>query len=154
YPLFEEVRDRQQALDGLFAWADSPGALGDGESPRLVRLLGISGNGFRTLGIGAERGRLFTPDDDRKGCARASAVLSHALWQSHFGGRDDIIGKTITVVSRPVDVVGVTPPSFFGLEVGRAFDVALPLCAFGAQLDARHISWLSVLGRLKPGWTV
>jgi predicted permease len=154
YPLFEQVRDHQQALAGLFAWGHGSAAIGDGADMRPVRLLWVSGEMFSTLGIAAERGRLLTPDDDRRGCARATAVLSHSLWQSQFGGREDIVGKTVTIFMLQADVVGVTPPSFFGIEVGRAFDIALPLCARGPSLDARHVWWLSVLGRLKPGWTV
>ncbi len=154
YPLFEEVRDHQQAFDGLFAWAHGSAAIGEGNNLRPVRLLWVSGETFHTLGVAAERGRLLIPDDDRRGCGRAHAVLSHALWQSQFGGRDDIIGKTITIFMLQADVVGVTPPSFFGLEVGRAFDIALPLCASGPSLTARNVWWLSVIGRLKPGWTV
>jgi putative ABC transport system permease protein len=153
-PLFEQLRDHQQALDGLFAWGHGAATIGDGADLRPVRLLWVSGETFRTLGIAPERGRLFTPDDDRRGCTRATAVLSHALWQSQFGGRDDIVGKTVTIFMLRADVIGVAPPSFFGLEVGRAFDVALPLCANGPSLDARNVWWLSVLGRLKPGWTV
>ena len=154
YPLFEQVRDHQQALDGLFAWGHGGATIGDGTNLRPVRLLWVSGETFRTLGIAAERGRLLTPDDDRRGCGRATAVLSHSLWQSQFGGRDDIVGKTVTIFMLQADVVGVTPASFFGLEVGRAFDIALPLCASGPSLDARNVWWLSVLGRLKPGVTV
>ena len=154
YPLFEQVREHQQALDGLFAWGHGSAAIGDGAELRPVRLLWVSGATFRTLGITAERGRLLTPDDDRRGCARATAVLSHSLWQSQFGGRDDIIGQTITIFMLQADVIGVTPASFFGLEVGRAFDIALPLCARGPSLDARNVWWLSVFGRLKPGWTI
>jgi len=154
YPLFEQVRDHQQALDGLFAWAHGAAVIGDGADMRPVRLLWVSGETFRTLGIVAERGRLLTPDDDRRGCGRATAVLSHSLWQSQFGGRDDIIGKTLTIFMLRAEVVGVAPPSFFGLDVGRAFDIALPLCASGPSLDARNVWWLSVFGRLKPGWTV
>ena len=154
YPLFEQVRDHQQALDGLFAWGNGTATIGEGADLRPVRLLWVSGEMFSTLGIAAERGRLLTPDDDRRGCARATAVLSHSLWQSQFGGRDDIIGQTVTIFMLQADVVGVTPPSFFGLEVGRAFDIALPLCASGPSLDARNVWWLSVLGRLKPGWTI
>ena len=153
-PLFEQVRDHQQALDGLFAWGHGNAAIGEGAAMRPVRLLWVSGETFRTLGIAAERGRLLTPDDDRRGCGRATAVLSHSLWQSQFGGRDDIIGKSLTIFMLQADVVGVTPPAFFGLEVGRAFDIALPLCASGPSLDARNVWWLSVLGRLKPGWTI
>ena len=49
--------------------------------------------------------------------------------------------------------------AFFGLEVGRAFDIALPICAAGAfplgnSPDRRNVFWLTVMGRLKPGWTV
>jgi predicted permease len=154
YPLFEQVRDRQQALDGLFAWGHGAAAIGEGANLRPVRLLWVSGETFKTLGISAERGRLLTADDDRRGCTRPTAVLSHSLWQSQFGGRDDIIGKTLTIFMLQADVIGVTPPSFFGLEVGRAFDIALPLCASGPSLDARNVWWLSVFGRVKPGWTV
>jgi len=154
YPLFEQVRDHQQALDGLFAWAHGAATINEGADMRPVRLLWVSGETFRTLGIVAERGRLLTPDDDRRGCARATAVLSHSLWQSQFGGRDDVIGKTLTIFMLRAEVVGVAPPSFFGLDVGRAFDIALPLCASGPSLDARNVWWLSVFGRLKPGWTV
>lgn len=154
YPLFEQVRDHQQSLDGLFAWGHGSATIGEGADMRPVRLLWVSGEMFRTLGIAAERGRLLTPDDDRRGCARATAVLSHSLWQSQFGGREDIVGKTVTIFMLQADVVGVTPPSFFGLEVGRAFDIVLPLCARGPSLDARNVWWLSVLGRLKPGWTI
>ncbi len=154
YPLFEQVRDHQQALNGLFAWGHGAATIGDGTNLRPVRLLWVSGETFRTLGIAPERGRLLTPDDDRRGCGRATAVLSHSLWQSQFGGRDDIIGKTVQIFMLQADVVGVAPASFFGLEVGRAFDIALPLCASGPSLDARNVWWLSVLGRLKPGLTV
>ena len=50
--------------------------------------------------------------------------------------------------------------SFFGLEVGRSFDVALPLCAeatfrgIESALDRRSYWWLTILGRLKPGSTI
>ena len=59
-----------------------------------------------------------------------------------------------------MEIVGVAPAGFQGLEVGRGFDVALPLCAepvFSTdgkgRVDAGTTWWLSVFGRLKPGWT-
>src|SRR5205809_5029617 len=61
---------------------------------------------------------------------------------------------------RPFDVIGVAQPGFFGVEVGRTFDVALPLCAEpllrGAQAgtDKRDVWWLDIIGRLKPDWTL
>ena len=58
----------------------------------------------------------------------------------------------------PLEIIGVTPASFFGVEVGRKFDVALPLCVDSTISSERpRISdpetwWLASLGRLKPGW--
>jgi putative ABC transport system permease protein len=60
----------------------------------------------------------------------------------------------------PFPVIGVTPASFFGLEVGSRFDVAIPLCAEPmvrggpSYLDMRHEWWLAAIGRLKPGWSL
>ncbi|PYR18895.1 MAG: hypothetical protein DMF98_25230, partial [Acidobacteria bacterium] len=58
------------------------------------------------------------------------------------------------------DIIGVAQPGFFGVEVGRTFDVALPLCAeplFRGQqagTGQRAVWWLDIMGRLKPDWTV
>src|SRR5439155_20399207 len=77
-----------------------------------------------------------------------------------LGGDPRVIGRTILLDGRSFQVLGVTPPSFFGVEVGRTFDVALPLCAeallLGQQAgtDQRAVWWLDIMGRLKPGWTV
>src|SRR5262249_35151901 len=70
------------------------------------------------------------------------------------------IGRTLTLDGSPYTVVGVTPPTFFGVEVGRAFDVAVPLCAEeiarGARswLDRKDGWFLAAIGRLKPGGTI
>jgi predicted permease len=86
-------------------------------------------------------------------------VISYALWQREFGGQDSAIGSNLVVYGRSVPVIGVTPPRFFGLEVGKQFDVAIPFCSgattsTGASaLLRRDYFWLRALGRLKPGWT-
>ena len=56
-------------------------------------------------------------------------MISYGFWQSSFGGRDNAIGSTLTLLDQPFTVIGVAPASFSGLEVGETFDVALPLCA-------------------------
>ena len=105
-------------------------------------------------------GRMIAADDDRPGCGSAGAVISHAFWQREFGGDAQAIGKKISLDGHPVEVVGVAPAKFFGLEVGRNFDVAVPICAEpwingeDSHLSKRHHWWLAVIGRLKPGWTV
>jgi putative ABC transport system permease protein len=78
-------------------------------------------------------------------------VISYALWQSRFGGRSDIVGQTVPGPGSAIPIIGVTPPEFFGVEVGRQFGVALPNCASGNTL--RDHWWLAAIGRLKPGWS-
>ena len=84
-------------------------------------------------------------------------MISHGFWQSSFGGRETAIGSALTVLDRPVTVIGVAPASFTGLEVGETFDIALPLCST-ALWDGRMRQpdrwWLTIMGRLKPEWTV
>ena len=53
-------------------------------------------------------------------------VLSYAFWQQRFGGAS-VIGRTLQIERVPFTIVGVMPPGFFGIEVGRTFDVAVPL---------------------------
>jgi len=66
----------------------------------------------------------------------------------------------MTLQAQPVEIVGVSQAGFFGLEVGRSFDVAVPICAQPildggrSVLDSGTNWWLTVMGRLKPGWTV
>jgi predicted permease len=157
YALWEQIRANQSAFSATFAWGDAEFVVGRGAEARLARGLWVSGDFFPVLGISPHRGRLFGPDDDRRGCGAGSAVVSHAFWQSHLGGRESAIGTTVTLRDRPFTIVGVTPPSFTGLEVGETFDIALPLCAaalWDSRIDRRDRWWLTIMGRLKPDWTI
>src|SRR5690349_10495935 len=158
-PLWEQVRDHQQAFSGMFAWGIDYFPLGRGGQVHSVPGLWVSGDFFNVLGVPPVLGRVFTPDDDRKGCGSPVAVASYAFWQRELGGDAGAIGKTITLGGYPVEVIGVTPASFFGLEIGQSFDVALPLCALAIpegenNLGRRDVWWLAVVGRLKPGWSL
>jgi putative ABC transport system permease protein len=157
HPLWEQIRAHQTAFASMFAWGNAQFLVGRGNEARQVRGLWVSGDFFRVLGITPERGRLLTADDDRRGCGAGVAIVSHAFWQTHLGGRDAAIGSTLTVQDQPFTVAGVTPAGFTGLEVGQSFDIALPVCAaalWGDGLDRRDLWWLTVMGRLKPDWTI
>ena len=119
----------------------------------------VSGNFFQALGVGAQVGRLFSDGDDQKGCGTPGAVLTNGFWQSRYGGNPGVIGQSIMLDGQAFPIVGVTPPGFFGVEVGRSFEVAIPLCAEplirGAQsgMGKADFWFLDIMGRLKPGWT-
>lgn len=71
----------------------------------------VSANFFSTLGVAPELGRTFQPGEDQPGRA-AVAVISHGFWTSQFGGRTDIVGRTIVLEERVHEIVGVMPASF------------------------------------------
>src|SRR6184192_1377502 len=159
-PLWQEIRSEQQAFSSLFAWGNGVWDLSGGGEAVLANGFYVSGGFFDALGVHAQIGRLFTEQDDQKGCGSSGVVLSHGFWQARLGGHPGVIGQTIMLDRRPFPVIGVTPPGFFGVEVGRSFDVALPLCAEPllrgdqAGTGRRAVWWLDIMGRLKPGWTV
>jgi len=157
YALWEQIRVHQSAFSAMFAWGNAELLVGRGGEARLARALWVSGDFFPVLGITPERGRLLEADDDRRGCGAGAAVVSHAFWQTYFGGRESVIGTTLTLLNQPFNVIGVTPARFTGLEVGRTFDVALPVCSaalWRPGVDQGDYWWLTVMGRLKPDWTI
>jgi putative ABC transport system permease protein len=159
-PIWEQLRDRQQSFSGLAAWGTDTFNLAQGGETRPAKALWVSGDFFNVLGVPPALGRVFTADDDRRGCNAPGVVLSHAFWQKEYGGDVGVVGRKITLANQPFDIVGITPASFYGLEVGRSFDLALPICAdaivSGADnsLDNGTSWWLMVTGRLKPGWSL
>ncbi|MPY90847.1 MAG: FtsX-like permease family protein [Luteitalea sp.] len=159
-PLWERIRAEQQAFSGALAWSDVTFDLTAGGERRPAEGLWVSGDFFNTLGVEPLIGRLFTPADDRRGCTPPLAVVSHAFWQRELGGDPSAPGRTLLLDGQPFEIIGVTPAGFFGVEVGRAFDVAVPICTEpvvrGGQtaLDTRTQWFLAAMGRLKPGWTI
>jgi predicted permease len=157
--IWERVRDTQQGFSGVFAWSGTGFNLATGGQARYARGLWVSGAFFETLGVTPVLGRLFTVREDRRGCGSPGAVISYEFWQKEFGGETGVIGHKVLLDGRPFDIVGVTGANFFGLEVGRSFDVALLLCSepvlqSQSVLDQGSVWWLSAMGRVKPGWTM
>lgn len=158
-PIWEKIRDNQQAFSGVFAWGTDAFNLTTGGEARYAQALSVSGDFFNVLGIRPILGRVFAPGDDQRGCGSPGTVVSYAFWQSEFGGDRSIVGKTLTLAGRPFEIIGVTPASFFGLEIGRSFDVAVPICSEAmiqgenSRLDSGVTWWLTVMGRIKPGWS-
>src|ERR1041384_3601631 len=135
-PLWESLRDRQDVFSGMAVWGDTEFNLSRGGAVQNVAGVWVNGNYFETLGIRPALGRLITAADDQRGCPSV-AVLSHQFWKEHYGGAGDAIGKTISLNSQPFEIVGVVTPGFYGMEVGRKFDVAAPICATAMMDGAR-----------------
>jgi putative ABC transport system permease protein len=153
-PLWEALRDRQDFYSGIFAWSLAQFDLSQGGAVHDVNGMFSSGEYFSTLGVRPAAGRLITVDDDKRGCPGV-AVLSYGFWQDHFGGAESAVGSTLSLDNHAFNIIGVSAPGFFGLEVGNKFDVAIPVCAAQifdgpkSRLDRRSWWWLHVAGRSK-----
>jgi putative ABC transport system permease protein len=155
-PLWESFRDRQDVFSSAAAWGDTEFNLARGGEERNADGTWVNGDYFATLGVRPALGRLISAADDRRGCP-AIAVLSYNFWQQHYGGSATAVGSTLSLNSQLFEIVGVAAPGFYGMEVGRKFDVAAPICATalmdGAKPRLEHRSWwwLTVVGRIKDG---
>ena len=153
-PIWEKLRESHPGFSGIAAWQETGFSRGSVGDAHFVSGLYVSGNFFQVLGIVPVAGRLFTAEDDRPGCGQPGAVISYGFWQREFAGRA-ALGQKLRLNDKTVEVVGVTPASFFGVAVGDNFDVAVPVCA-QPYLETKSILnsstqwWLSIIGRLHP----
>jgi putative ABC transport system permease protein len=162
YPVWEQVRERPQLFDSVVAWGTQRFNLAQGGETQFIDGLLTSGSYFRVLGVPALLGRTITDADDRRGGGPdgAVAVISYGFWQRRFGGAADAVGQTLVIEHVPFTIVGVTPQEFFGMAVGRTFDVAVPIGdeplirGRESRLDNRNFSWLTIVARLGPGQTI
>ena len=162
-PIWEQIRERQdQLFDGAFAWSNERFDLAPGGVKDLVEGACASGRTFEVLGVPAFLGRTFSARDDARGGGPDGpvAVISYGLWQERFAGAPDVIGRRLTVERVPFTIVGVTPPGFFGAEVGRSWSVIIPIGTepvikgTDSALNGRTSWWLQIMARLKPGQTL
>ena len=136
-PLWEAIRDEPRGpFESAAAWYTTSFNLSESGETRYVRGIMTSGGFFDLLGVRPAAGRLLTPADDRRVRggdpaleSAAVAVISHGFWQRQFGGAADAVGTPLRIDGVSFTIVGVAPPDFFGADVGRAFDVAIPLAA-------------------------
>jgi hypothetical protein len=161
YAQWDQLRSQQQAFTGVPAWSAQRFNLSQGGEARWAEGLYVSGEFFSVLGVQPILGRTFTAADDTPGCGNPGAVISYGFWQREFASDPAVVGRVVSLSSHRFPVIGVTPPAFFGVEVGSRYDVAIPLCTDPLFWDDQkgrapllHGYWLSVLGRLKPGWSV
>jgi putative ABC transport system permease protein len=160
FPMWEQIRRRQEGFSEIAAWSSRRPNLATGGEVRYAQAIQITGNFFHVLGVQPFLGRLLGPEDDQPGCAAGGANISFAFWQRNFGGDPAIVGKRLTLDDNSFEILGVTPPGFNGISVGDTFDVAVPVCVEpilsprNNRLPIRHAWWLASIGRLKPGWTI
>ena len=162
YPSYLDLRDRNEVFTGLAGYSLQQLKLGGGENGvELTWGEAVTGNYFEVLGIAAQKGRTFTPEEDVAPGRDPVAVISHGLWQRRFNSDPDLIGKTITINEKPLTIVGIAPPQYNGMMRGLGIEVWIPMMMLPA-LDSRGEQLLTsrgnrsifMVGRLKPETTL
>lgn len=175
-PLFSQLRNEIQSgelrsLDVLAAFYDLQAEgvdLTDGSRAQRIDVLRVGSGYFEALGVSPLVGRAFHLDEEVpadaatrdpeewalvRGSAQPVAVLSYGFWQRQFGGRRDVLGKSVELDQEPHEVIGVMPAGLGG-HVGGAPDVWLPLDLARGGANVWFNNYLSVVGRLAPGISV
>src|SRR5258708_18273367 len=161
YPLYRELRDRNQVFTGLLASCEVrrlrvTDARSEDISTDALGVL-VSGNYCSVLGAGAVRGRTLTPEDDGAVGAHPVAVVSYSFWKNRMKGDDAVVGQTVRLNNYPFTIVGVTGPSFYGDTVGDLQQIWVPIAMQPQMMPGRlwlenaNANWLHLIGRLRPG---
>ena len=163
YPMFRDLERAQESFEGLAAHRFFEAGVSTGERTQLATGALVSGSYFSALRLNPAHGRLLGPEDDRVDGQAESVVLSHAYWQSEFGGDPNVLGRTLILNDVPLTIVGVAPEAFQGTAVSIHPSVFVPItiaplgntsAAFALpNHERRDHYWVHVFARLKPGVT-
>ncbi|HEX6881540.1 MAG TPA: ABC transporter permease [Terriglobales bacterium] len=159
-PTYETIRGENTVFEQTFAFAGNDENVNVGLDGRATsaKVQAVSGNYFEGLGVTPVLGRAILQYDD-SGSAAPVAIASYRFWVNELGADRSAIGKRITINDTSVQLIGVAPPEFFGMDPSIAPDFWLPLSLYRAQavrqgwgedLGDPFTWWLTVVGRLKP----
>ncbi|MDQ3172032.1 MAG: ABC transporter permease [Acidobacteriota bacterium] len=147
-PNFLDMRSRSTTLASAGAFTTSGVTLTNAGDPARLINVEVSDGFFDTLATAPLIGRPLQKGDNEPGRTDV-VVLGHAIWQSRFGGRPDIVGRPVTIEGRETTVVGVMPRGFAWPEDG---DIYMPALYDEAYRSTNRGAWyLDVVGRLAPG---
>jgi predicted permease len=154
---FLDYRDRNRSFSQVASYETQAFNLTGEGKPLRVQAAELSASAFPLLGVQPILGQIFTPEDERFGSG-AVAVLSHSLWQRHFGGDPKILGRSVKLDEKVYTVIAVMPGSFqFPSDDApppERVDVWVPE-VFAPDLLQDRVREFGVgfVGRLKPGET-
>jgi predicted permease len=150
YADYQHYAGQTTSLRSLAAWGFARAGLSSPNGTYLLQVSPVTRNFFDTIGVAPARGRGFSADDDKAG-APLVAIITDGVWQTHFAGAEDIIGRSVTLDGRTATIVGVTPPRFGGVSSGEWTDVWVP---FHAYRRVEPATTIAMIGRLAAGSSV
>lgn len=150
YQDYRDLRDESSTLAAVAAFTGRSLTIADGTSePERYPGSTVSWNLFELLGTPPLVGRTFRQEDDQPG-AEPVVLLGHEIWQNRYAGDPAIVGRAISINSRPHTVIGVMPPRFAFPENQRLWVTLAPY----AEKAARDVRSVQLFARMKPGATL
>jgi putative ABC transport system permease protein len=146
-------RDSPTTIEEIAGWSPQTMtvSLDAGAEPRRSRIVSMTASAFRLMRAPPVIGTLFGDADEQ---AADVAVISHGMWQQEFGGRSDVLGRSITLDGRRHSIVAVMPAAFaFPDRETRVWIPFLVRPVMGEDGKTRFISLFGAVARLKPGVT-
>src|ERR1051325_11812549 len=134
YPRFASIARWSRATLDVAAFAYRPVAVGEGVETRELTIAAVSASYFHFFDAQAVLGRFFTTSEDTVPAGARVAVLSHAYWRSEYGGRRDVLGRSMKIGTESYTVIGVAPPGFEGISDQRAPIALVPVTTYGASV--------------------
>ncbi len=165
YPFYQYLRDHTSGFSSLAAYQAgqemfSVRPQGSPAAPVSSPGIFVSGNALSTLGVQAYLGRTISPSDDQQG-APPVAMMSYRAWSQDYGSRPAVVGAPYMVNGRPVTIIGITPPGFYGDRLNDTPpDYYVPLAdeplikGLSSVLLLPTPHWLHLIGRIAPGTDV
>ena len=148
YPDYQDWKKTNTVFSSFEAWDASVYLWRSPDGVQAVRSAHVSGGFFRSLGVAAMLGRVFTDTDDTPAAPRA-VVLMYDTWRSRFGGRQDIVGQSLILDNMPYSVIGVLPREFhFAMRAAEFFTTIHDL---NRCEQSRGCHGLEGFGRLRDG---
>src|SRR5688572_19697563 len=148
--MFFSYREEGRVFQHVGIWSRGGVTVTGFSEPEQVRSLFVTHGVLDAVGVAPAVGRWFSREDDTPGTPE-TVLLTHGYWQRRFGGDRGVVGRTMTIDSRPRTVVGVMPERFRFLDADT--DVILPQRFDRARVFLGNFSFTGI-ARLKPGVTV
>jgi len=157
--MYVTYAEQNRAFQALGVWVSTISTITGLAEPEQIRVIGITDGVLQAFNVPPAAGRWLLDSDQvgpprpPPGVIRATTVvmLSYGYWQRRFGGDRSVIGRTITMDSRPREIVGVMPQGF---RIGNAdADLIFPLAFDPERITLAGFNYHGV-ARLKPGITI
>ena len=125
----------------------------NGQTAERLLSLAATADFFPMMGVAPALGRVFNPEEFEPGADNV-VVLTDRFWSRRFGGDPNIVGRTIQLDGKTVQIIGVMPPGFEHPILWGPMDIWQPLALTPERKSNRNNNYLSEFGRLKPGVTI